>query len=57
MLKASFWTVVVAFALIVYFVVNNFQEIVIFGSTVLGFYILFKAANFYFDYLRKKYNV
>ena len=57
MLRASFWAVAISFVLIVYFVVNNFLEVVIFGATVFGFYILFKAANFYFDYLRKKHNI
>jgi hypothetical protein len=41
----------------VYFVVSNFYELVIFGSTCMGFYLLYKGSNLYFDFLRKKHNL
>jgi len=56
-IKTSIWVFIFILFFTIYFAVSNFLELVIFGSTCLGFYILYKGSNLYFSYLKKKYNL
>ena len=56
-IKGSFWFAVFIVVFAVYFILSNFIELIIFGSTCMGFYLIYKGANLYFDYIRKKHNL
>ena len=57
MLRTSVWFAIFIIVFAIYFVLSNFVELIIFGATCMGFYLLYKGANLYFDYMRKKYNL
>jgi hypothetical protein len=56
-IRTSIWFAIFIIVFAIYFVVSNFYELVIFGATCMSFYLIYKAANLYFDYMRKKYNL
>ncbi len=55
--RTSFWFAIFIIAFAIYFVLSNFVELVIFGATCMSFYLVYKGANLYFAYLKKKYNL
>jgi hypothetical protein len=57
MLKSFVWITIFIIGFTIYLVLSNFLEMVIFGSTCMAFYLVYKGTNVYFDYLRKKHNI
>ena len=55
--RTSVWFAIFIIVFAIYFVLSNFVELIIFGATCMSFYLVYKGANLYFDYMRKKYNI
>jgi uncharacterized membrane protein YesL len=56
-LKSFVWLTIFIICFTIYLVLSNFLEMVIFGSTCMAFYLVYKGSNIYFDYLKKKHDI